>query len=104
MNWAAVDRDQWLDLAVATFAVFGFVIPPLGRDLRRVRVFLVLGVLCGGHLAFCLHFLERGIHVRPLLYAPVAVAEVFVVTVALVRFGGARLDDFRESLLRRHRK
>jgi hypothetical protein len=103
-DWGMIDREWWIDLAVATLIVFGFLIPVLGGDLRKPKVLFVLALLYTGHMTFCLHFLKEGVYLRPLAYAPIGVAEVFISVFALMRLGGASLDDYRESLSRRRRK
>lgn len=103
-NWKEIDRRWWFNLTVATAAVFGFLVPPLGRDLRRPKVFLVLTLLFAGHMAFCVHYLKIGVYVRPLLYAPIGVGEIFLTVFALIKLGGATLDDYRNSLSGRGRK
>ena len=102
-DWGMIDREWWIDLAVVTVIVFGFV-PALGGDLRKPKVLFVLALLYTGHMTFCVHFLKEGVYLRPLAYAPIGVAEIFISVFALIRLGGASLDDYRESLSRKRRK
>ncbi len=103
-DWGMIDREWWIDLAVATVLLFGFLIPALGRDLRKPKVLFVLALLYTGHMSFCVHFLKQGVYLRPLAYAPIGLAEIFISVFALIRLGGATLDDYRESLSRKRRK
>ncbi len=96
-GWPLFGLDGCTDLAVASFGVFGFMIPALGPDLKNHKVFIVLAGLMVAHFAFCAHFLERGVHVRAILYAPVGILEIAVGTFALILLGGARLDAFRDD-------
>src|ERR1700730_14660468 len=96
-SWERIDLKWWLDLGIATIAVFGFLVPPLGSDLKRPKVFVVLAGLCVGHMLFTTHFYEKGWRVRPLYYIPIAILEIVISLVAGVVLGGARLEAFRDQ-------
>jgi hypothetical protein len=103
-QWSNIPAERWFDLAVGTAIIFAAFVPPLGRDIRKPKVFALLLLFYVGHLVFCLHFLTRGIYLRPLAYAPIAVGEVFMFTYLLIWLGGAKYEDFRESLTSRRKR
>ena len=104
-RWSQISLHCWIDLGVYTAIILGVTVPIIGRDLKKPKVFALLLLFSFGHLAICLHFIRRGIWVRrPLEFAPIALAEVFVLTYALMWLGGAKFEDFRQSLGRRRHK
>ena len=104
-SWNYVSPEHWFDLAAITGIIFAVFVPKLGSELRRPKVFALLLLFCAAHLAVCVHFLVRGVWVRrPLAFAPIAVAEIFAFTYLLIWLGGARYEDFAQSLRARRKR
>ena len=95
MNWSRLLPRGKVDLAVSIAAIFGSIITSLGSDLRNHRVVIVLGVLCACHSGFAVHFLAKGVYIRPLFYVPIGLLEVAISLLALLILGGARFKEFR---------
>ena len=97
MNWERVSRQWWLDLGVATLAVFGPLTFRMRGDIKGFRAFVVLAILCIGHMGFTVHYLARGVHIRALLYIPIALVEIALGILALIVFADAQLKRYQQG-------